>query len=297
MCCGKLVRIYFSLFSLLVLTLPTKALFAQGNISGSVSNSDTSTPANGEISFYGYLDNTDEEIRIEGCVGAGYDNGNWFDDFQNYLTEAFGDPFNFHFYNSANGEGYVLSSIIEVSSFQQEDIILSSVNWPEKPTGLTGKAISGPAVEIDWTAVSGLTYHIYRRDASSNGSFFRIDDPAGFLSNPGVISVPYIDNTVDGTSLYDYLIIAENLSGDLGQHSDFITQSSNSFLCGDVDNNGEINVLDLVYFINFKYKGGPEPDYIESAEVNGDGDINVLDLVYLINFKYKGGPDLLCPEP
>jgi len=112
-----------------------------------------------------------------------------------------------------------------------------------------------------------------------------------------VVSGPHIDNTVDGTSSYDYLIIAENSSGELSPHSDFITQTSNSFLCGDVDNSGKINVLDLVYFINYRYKDGPEPDYIESAEVNGDGDINILDLVYLINFKYKGGPDLICSEP
>ena len=62
--------------------------FAQGSIYGTVANADLSTPTNGEISFFGYLDDTDEEIRIESSVGAGYDAGNWFDDFQNYLTEA-----------------------------------------------------------------------------------------------------------------------------------------------------------------------------------------------------------------
>jgi len=293
----RIAKIHLLSITVIAVIISSQPIFAQGNIFGTVSNSDATTPANSEISFYGYLDNTDEEIRIEGCVGAGYDNGNWFDDFQNYLTEAPGDPFNFHFCNSANGEGYILSSTIEVGSFQQEDITLSSTNCPGKPTGLTGRATGGPAIEIGWTAVSGLTYHIYRRDASSDGSFFRIDDPPGFLSNPGVVTSPYIDTQVDGISLYDYLIIAENSSGDLGPHSDIITQSSNSFLCGDVNNDGDINVLDLVYFINFKYKDGPEPDYIESAEVNGDGDINVLDLVYLINFKYKDGPDLKCPQP
>lgn len=297
MCYRKSYRICIGLLFVLVLILPTKAVFAQGNIYGSVSNSDVSIPAIGEISFYGYIDNSDDEIRTESCVGAGYDNGNWFDDFQNYSSEAFGDPFNFHFYNSTNGEGFALFSTIDIGSFQQENIILSTINWPEKPVGLTGKATAGPAIEIDWTALSGQTYHIYRRNGSSNGSFFRIDDPSGLLSNPGVISGPYIDNTVDGTSSYDYLIIAENSSAIKGPHSDIMTQLSISFLCGDVDNNGEMNILDIIFLINFKYKEGPEPDYNESAEVNGDGDINILDIIYLINFRYKDGPDLICPGP
>jgi hypothetical protein len=84
--------------------------WAQGSIFGTVTNSDVSTPANGEISFFGFLDDTDEEIRIETSDGAGYDAGNWFDDFQNYLTEAPGNPYDYYFYNIANGEGYPLAA-------------------------------------------------------------------------------------------------------------------------------------------------------------------------------------------
>ncbi len=293
---GKFIRICFCFLLLLAIISPTKNIFAQGDIFGNVANSDASTPANGEITFCGYLEGTDEEIKIESCVGAGYDNGNWYDFLPNYLSATEGDLFNFHFYNIVNGENYYLSGTIDSGGFQQENIVLFSSTLPDKPDGLKGKGISGPAVEIEWTTVSGLTYHIYRRDASSNGSFFRIDDPSGSLSNSGVTSSPFTDNTVGGTSTYHYLIIAENGSGDLGPHSDLLIQTSTTFMCGDVDNSGSLNILDIVYFINFKYKGGPLPDYIESAEVNGDGALNVLDLVYWINFKYKGGPDLRCPD-
>ena len=93
---------------LLVLALSNSA-WAQGSIFGTVTNTNASIPANGDISFVGYLNDADEEIRIESCDGAGYDVGNWFDDFQNYLTEAPGNPYDYHFYNSVNGEGLVLS--------------------------------------------------------------------------------------------------------------------------------------------------------------------------------------------
>jgi hypothetical protein len=216
------------LIGLVILTilLYSSSAFAQGSIFGTVTNSDATVPANGEISFFGYLDDTDEEIRIETCTGAGYDNGNWFDDFQNYLTEAPGNPYDYHFFNIANGEGYVLSDIIPSNSFQQENIQLASVSWPARPLGLNGRVVSGSSVVINWNAIGGLTYHVYRRMASSNGSFFRIDDPTGSLLNHGVAGNYVIDNNVDGTSSYHYMIIAEDASGNFSQHSDIITVNS-----------------------------------------------------------------------
>jgi len=69
------------------------------------------------------------------------------------------------------------------------------------------------------------------------------------------------------------------------------------FDCGDVsrDGKGDINILDVVYLINYIYKDGPAPEPMECGNVNGDDDINILDIVYLINFIYKSGPDLNCP--
>ena len=65
--------------------------------------------------------------------------------------------------------------------------------------------------------------------------------------------------------------------------------------CGDVSHDGIVNIIDVVYIINYKYKGGPPPEPLSIANVNSDGDINILDIVCIINFKYKGGPALNCP--
>jgi hypothetical protein len=225
---GKSGHKILKLMTLLILgvVISSTSAFAQGSIYGSVTNSDASTPANGEITFYGFLDNTDEEIRIETCVGAGYDAGNWYDDFQNYLTEAAGNPYAYRFYNVANGEGAVLSSTIPNNSFQQEDILLAEIAWPAAPIGLAGRAVSSSAVALTWNRITGLTYHVYRRSATSNGSFFRIDDPGGSLSNPGTANAYFFDNTVDGASSYQYLVIAEDASGNLSPHSAVITVNS-----------------------------------------------------------------------
>ncbi|RKX18902.1 MAG: hypothetical protein DRP35_08550, partial [Candidatus Zixiibacteriota bacterium] len=216
----------WSMLSLFIILIMSTSAFAQGSIFGIVANSDLSTPANGEVTFVGYLDDTDEEIRIESSDGAGYDAGNWFDDFQNYLTEAPGNPYDYHFYNTANGDGFQLSKLIPNNSFQQENILLASIAWPATPVGISGVTLSGSSVLITWNETVGNTYHVYRRLAISNGSFFRIDDPTGSLSNPGIADSVFIDNTVDGSSSYDYLIIAEDISGNLSPHSTIVTVNS-----------------------------------------------------------------------
>ncbi len=67
------------------------------------------------------------------------------------------------------------------------------------------------------------------------------------------------------------------------------------FVCGDSNEDGTVNVLDVIDLINFKFKNGPAPNILESVDVNNDGTVNVLDVIYLINFKFKGGPDPVCP--
>ena len=61
---------------------------------------------------------------------------------------------------------------------------------------------------------------------------------------------------------------------------------------GEADGVPPINILDIVYIINYKYKSGPAP--IPYALCNADTDcdclVNILDIVYLINYKYKLGP-------
>jgi hypothetical protein len=58
---------------------------------------------------------------------------------------------------------------------------------------------------------------------------------------------------------------------------------------GDANRDGNRNIQDITYLINFLYKGGPAPDPY-AGDVNGSGTINISDITYLINFLYKGGP-------
>ncbi len=55
------------------------------------------------------------------------------------------------------------------------------------------------------------------------------------------------------------------------------------FLCGDVNEDGIVNVLDIITLVNYVMEGNPDPFSEEAADVNADGIINVLDIIALVN--------------
>jgi len=61
--------------------------------------------------------------------------------------------------------------------------------------------------------------------------------------------------------------------------------------CGDADESGILNILDVSYIILYLYKGGPAPLPNECiGDANGSGTINILDIAHIISFLYRGGP-------
>jgi RHS repeat-associated protein len=67
--------------------------------------------------------------------------------------------------------------------------------------------------------------------------------------------------------------------------------------CGNVDNKGVINILDVLFLITYVYKEGLEPEPIEIGDVDGSGLVNMLDITYLFNYVYKGGRAPRCSTP
>ena len=59
-------------------------------------------------------------------------------------------------------------------------------------------------------------------------------------------------------------------------------------LKGDVDGDGATTNLDVFYFINYLYGGGPAP--AQGGDVDGNGLVNADDLTYLVAYLYGRGP-------
>jgi len=67
------------------------------------------------------------------------------------------------------------------------------------------------------------------------------------------------------------------------------------FYRGDVNasdmlESASLDISDLVYLINYLYKGGPEPHpFVDQGDVNRNNWVNSEDVVYLIDYLFKGG--------
>jgi hypothetical protein len=62
-----------------------------------------------------------------------------------------------------------------------------------------------------------------------------------------------------------------------------------TYLAGDANADGTVDVGDVVHIINYLYKNGPPPDPLEAGDANCDAIVDVGDVVHLINYLYKAG--------
>ena len=61
-------------------------------------------------------------------------------------------------------------------------------------------------------------------------------------------------------------------------------------LSGDVNNNGTITSADIIYLVNYVFKGGAAPlPCAANGDVNCSGTITSADIIYLVNYVFKGG--------
>ena len=107
-------------------------------------------------------------------------------------------------------------------------------------------------------------------------------------------AIPFEDSTIFSTSFStDYIEIIDSAGnnqtsyavGDGPVHLDF------NYIPGDANGDYDVNILDVIYIINWKYKNGPRTFPARwRANVNADMYYNILDIVYLINSIYKDGP-------
>lgn len=67
------------------------------------------------------------------------------------------------------------------------------------------------------------------------------------------------------------------------------------FVRGDGNADGEVNITDGIFVLNFLFLGGPSPPCPEASDANDDGEVNITDGIYVLNFLFLGGP--APPDP
>jgi hypothetical protein len=159
-----------------------------------------------------------------------------------------------------------------------------------------------------------LYFRVSYRDfiPAEAGSGIRIDNlwPVSTFESKQVISSALTDTShlVSGktSGVYYYRVRAQDAEGQWGPFSPIDSVNVTvlgSFLCGDANGDKSINLIDILYLIDFVYSEppGPAPDPYNSGDVDGPsghGRINLIDILYLISCLYGDppGPAPDCPQ-
>ncbi len=159
--------------------------------------------------------------------------------------------------------------------------------------GSPGQINIGPD-NVAYIAAAGwsLTGHIYSYNTVTGEVYHNSINPLEVGLNC-MAAVPFQDSTLFSVSFStDFINVIDSAGvgqanyaiGDGPVHLDF------NYMPGDINGDFALNISDVVYLINWKYKNGPQTITARwRADVNADLNYNINDIVYLINFIYKGG--------
>jgi hypothetical protein len=62
-----------------------------------------------------------------------------------------------------------------------------------------------------------------------------------------------------------------------------------TYVCGDAEGTGTVDIDDVVFLIAYIFSGGPEPVPYESGDPDCSGTVDIDDVVYLIGYIFSGG--------
>ncbi|MGB2805799.1 MAG: dockerin type I repeat-containing protein, partial [Candidatus Zixiibacteriota bacterium] len=90
-----------------------------------------------------------------------------------------------------------------------------------------------------------------------------------------------------------YLVISASSSYGAGSSDMYLLKIScfrEAVFAGDANGDGEVNIGDVVYLINYLFKQGPSPELPAQSDNNCDQTVNLGDVVYLLNYLFRSGP-------
>jgi hypothetical protein len=107
----------------------------------------------------------------------------------------------------------------------------------------------------------------------------------GYTDETGHTLIEF-DQPVIGGQVLDLVVTGYNKT----TYTTQITVTGGSFLCGDTNGDGIIDLEDVLYLISYLYKSGPAPVPLEAGDADNNGTVELGDVLYLISYLYKGGP-------
>jgi len=120
-----------------------------------------------------------------------------------------------------------------------------------------------------------------------------IDASGTSFSTPEGTTIGRVDSLACSPSITqcDSMITVSYTDTTAFQYFDGARTFTDACVRGDVNESGSINSADIIFLVNFVFKGGPEPLCNSTqGDVNCNGITNSADIIFLVNFVFKGGP-------
>ena len=168
-------------------------------------------------------------------------------------------------------------------------VIRGNSQRPEKPTTPIGE--TEPVAEEEYAYSSTTT----DPDGDSLNYLFDWGDD----TNSGWIGPYASGDTAQAThqwsarGSYQITVLAKDLNAMHSLWSDPLSVD----VCearGDVNDDGVLDLSDVVYALNCLFKGGPPPNPISVGDCNCSGGFELGDVVFLLNYLFKNGPLPCC---
>jgi len=159
--------------------------------------------------------------------------------------------------------------------------------------GSPGQITIGPD-NTAYLAAAGFSFsgYVFSYNSLTGAIYHDANNPIEVDLNCIAIAA-YQDSTVFTGSFTDYVNVIDSSGNNSGSYAVGSGPShiAFNFLPGDVNGDFEVNLLDILYYIDYKFKNGPDLPWPRwRGNVNGDYTYNLLDILSLIDYKFKGGP-------
>jgi hypothetical protein len=164
-------------------------------------------------------------------------------------------------------------------------ITLVLTNYPpETPAQPSGIVEGLPGVEYQFSSST--------MDPEEDSLYYLLDwadeTASGWLGPYASAQICIGSHVWSSSGEFDVRVKAKDINEKESDWSEALSVAIYKF--GDADGDGEINVGDVVYLINYLFKSGSATDPIAAGDANCDSVVDAGDVVYLINYLYKGGP-------
>ncbi len=151
-----------------------------------------------------------------------------------------------------------------------------------------------PDIQVDETSVLDYLPEIPTFNILSGGQpIYLYDSHTDNPDSEGKPCAVYYDSPHGKRVLLGFpmMFLTEQSARDLMAHviEVFGTSGPVEIPC-DIDTSGVVDISDLVYLIDYMFRGGPPPPLMNSADVNASCQIDISDLVYVVDYMFLEGP-------